>query len=431
MRHALTILTTTGLVLTALGACSLKSGDDDDDANTGGVGVAQGGGGVVLQGGSSNGGATTGNKGGGAGTGGAGNSTGGGNTPEACPDVGLPADCGSSSQTADIKTVNMLLVVDKSASMSDTPTGFNDNKWAALATALQTALTDVREQMNLGMILYPFNPNPMTGVDSSCTVADGPDAVNVPIGPGTNTVPDIVRIVQDTVPDGGTPTAAALQAAYNYYTTGAGASLPGDKYVMLATDGGPNCNTLNTNCKDDINQCTAYLDKKCTPVDANCCVKSTGVVRGELCLDATAVVNNITKLKNAGITTYVVGIPGTEVYANYLDSFAEASGQIAPMGRKFYEVSAAGGVDALTKTFSSIVTQLVHSCDIPLDPAPDDPMLVNVAIDCELKKPNEVGAGWTIDPAGPTLTLLGSTCERIKESGAKRVDLYYGCRPPQ
>src|SRR6188508_1398856 len=102
MRHALTILTTTGLVLTALGACSLNSGDDDDDANTGGVGVAQGGGGVVLQGGSSNGGA--GNKGGGAGTSGSGNSTGGGDKPEACPDVGLPADCGSSSQTADLKT---------------------------------------------------------------------------------------------------------------------------------------------------------------------------------------------------------------------------------------------------------------------------------------------------------------------------------------
>ena len=30
--------------------------------------------------------------------------------------------------------------------------------------------------------------------------------------------------------------------AYDYFTTGAGKSLSGDRFVLLATDGGPNCN---------------------------------------------------------------------------------------------------------------------------------------------------------------------------------------------
>src|SRR5437868_2299358 len=55
---------------------------------------------------------------------------------------------------------------------------------------------------------------------------------------------------------GGTPTAHALQLASEYFTTGSGKNLAGDKYVLLATDGGPNGNALTC----DAMTCTTNLD---------------------------------------------------------------------------------------------------------------------------------------------------------------------------
>src|ERR1051325_3020941 len=107
MRHALRLFTTMGLALTgAMVACSLKGGDDDDDSATTGGSSNTGGTIVSITGGSTNNGGTS------------GSSTGGGPSgPEECPDTGLPKECGSSAETADVKTVNMMLVVDKSGSM--------------------------------------------------------------------------------------------------------------------------------------------------------------------------------------------------------------------------------------------------------------------------------------------------------------------------
>ncbi|HWA74303.1 MAG TPA: hypothetical protein VG937_18290 [Polyangiaceae bacterium] len=430
MRHALRLFTTLGLVLTgAMVACSLKGGDDDDDsgATTGGT-TSTGGIGIGITGGSTSNGGSNGGKG----------NTGGAPTgPAECPDTGLPKECGSSAETADIKTVNMMLVVDKSGSMVDTPDGFAENKWVSLGGALQTALSEVADQMNFGLILYPYDPNAgTTQKDVTCSVVDGPQAVNVPIGEGIKTVPQIVRIVQDTSPSGGTPTAAALRAALNYYTTGGGASVAGDKYVLLATDGGPNCNPLNTACSTDPNLCTVNLDSK-NPGSSvkcnmtNCCIRNSGVY-AEQCLDHLEVIDAIRQLKNAGVTTYVVGIPGTEAYASYLDQFAEASGQLNPNAPpKYYSVEASGGVEGLADVFKGIVTQLVHSCDIPLKEPPTDVNKVNVAIDCQLEAPTNPTGGWEIDTTSDPnkLILKGETCANVQINGAKRVDLYYGCPP--
>jgi len=426
MRHALRLFTTLGLALTgALVACSLQGGDDDDDsaATTGGAANATGGIGVSFTGGTSSGGKN--------GTGGAPSG------PAECQDIDLPKECGSSAETADIKTVNMMLVVDKSGSMLDKPSGFAENKWISLGGALQTALSDVAEQMNFGLILYPYDPDASGAQEGvTCNVEDGPTAVNVPVGDGVRTVPQIVRIVQDTTPSGGTPTAAALRAALNYYSTGAGSTLAGDKYVLLATDGGPNCNDLNTACQNDPDLCTVNLDSKNpdSPVKCNmvnCCIRN-GSVYAEQCLDHMEVIDAIRQLKTAGVTTYVVGIPGTEAYASYLDQFAEASGQLNPEAPpKYYSVDAAGGVEGLADVFKGIVTQLVHSCDIPLKEPPTDVNRVRVAIDCQVEDPTTATGGWEIDTSMEPnrLILKGETCANVQTNGATRVDLYYGCPP--
>ena len=54
------------------------------------------------------------------------------------PSNGAPDGCGQSSIQASSKVVNVLLVIDKSGSMTTTPTGFATDKWTAMKTALSS-----------------------------------------------------------------------------------------------------------------------------------------------------------------------------------------------------------------------------------------------------------------------------------------------------
>ena len=169
------------------------------------------------------------------------------NTRPPCAELSELSRCGNVGVQAEIRTANILLVIDKSGSMHDTPTGFSTDKWIALKTALQTALTEVADDINFGLLLYPFSTAKTIPVDCAidecCRFPQRIQSVRTPIEIGTASVPKITAELEKTAPGGGTPTAAALKGAYEYFTTGAGAALQGDKYVLLATDGGPNCNS--------------------------------------------------------------------------------------------------------------------------------------------------------------------------------------------
>jgi hypothetical protein len=145
-------------------------------------------------------------------------------------------------------------------------------------------------------------------------------------------------------------------------------------------------------------------------------------------LDAAAVVEKIRALAEAGVPTFVIGIPGTERYAEYLSEFATAGGVPNPhSGAAYYAVSAAGGVEELTRTFVDITTHLVRSCDVELGAAAPDRNLLNVAVDCEVV-PFQDGGGWGLSAEAPaTLKLVGETCQRVMREGARRIDVLYGC----
>jgi hypothetical protein len=128
------------------------------------------------------------------------------------------------------------------------------------------------------------------------------------------------------------------------------------------------------------------------------------------------------------VPTFVIGIPGTESYAQYLNRFAVAGGVPNPSAPPdYYAVAAEGGVEGLTQTFIDITTHLVRSCEVELGPLAPDKELVNVAVDCDVV-PFEDGAGWSIGAATPnTLVLAGEACRRVRREGARRIDVVYGC----
>jgi hypothetical protein len=348
--------------------------------------------------------------------------------PPACDELVGLGDCGSNAVEASFRTPNMLVVIDKSGSMND-PFG-GRSKWEAMKEALDAALSAAAERIAFGLELYPFpedpsQPIPLNCGDQCCEHASSPNAINVPIEAGTTAVPKIKTALAATAPGGGTPTAVALQRAYEYFTEGAGASLDGDRYVLLATDGGPNCNA-ERECAAAT--CTAVMDGNCP--DDKCC--SLGTTQShQQCLDDEATLAQIEALKSAGIATFVVGIPGTEAYRTYLNRFADAGGVPHQGGTdSYFAVDESGGATGLTTVFTEITRQLVRSCSIQLTKDPPRLDDINVAINCRVIPPSSPdGSGWQVDEntEPSTVVLSGPMCDWIKSTGAERVDILFGC----
>jgi hypothetical protein len=226
--------------------------------------------------------------------------------------------------------------------------------------------------------------------------------------------------------------AAALSRALDYYVTGDGFGLTGDKYVLLVTDGGPNCDTAAVpSC--EATACTRNLDPdpNCN-TNTNCCSTAALAVN---CLDDTSVTAQIQALAAAGIKTIVVGIPGSDPYVPYLNAFAQAGGKPQTGGTTdYYAVAESAGASGLAQTLHAITIDLVKSCVITYTTPPQDPEQVTVLVNCNPipRDPMDGGDGsyWTLDQGAKTITIGGPTCDTILNEGVNRVDYVFGCKIP-
>lgn len=433
-----------GLVIAA---CSSKSTDTGGgtagNTNGGGAGGAGGMGGTA---GRTSTAPATGGKVAASSTGGAATSVGGStgvNSSSYCNGILAGKSCSQTSLQANVRTVNMLIVLDESGSMNDALTTGGATKWAIMQNALNSALSTptVEQNINFGLLLFPYLAAGITANSSpsdSCNVPSDSTAVSVPITAGATGLQNVLDKIAGQSPGGGTPTAAALTQAYNYFTNGDGRNLTGSKWVLLATDGGPNCN-FGLTCTAAT--CTQNMDGLCgngPTTTVNCCASPNGYI----CLDDAAATSEITALNLASINTFVVGVPGSQPYAAVLNSFAKAGGvanTAAGATEEYYEISGTSAAQAeadLIAAFGTITTQLVKTCDIQLARTPLDNTQVNVAIDCALQQPVPVNSpadagvnGFYIDntkePAH--LILVGAPCNNILTNGALRVDVIEGC----
>jgi hypothetical protein len=339
---------------------------------------------------------------------------------------GIPeVSCGASPYSASTKPVNMLLVIDRSGSMAD-PYGTGESKWAVLQLALAQALEGAKKSIAFGLELFPYSDEPKPPM---CALPQGSASIQVPIGPGETTVPLVLAHLAKE-PAGGTPTAAALGNAYDFFMTGDGRLLTGDKYVLLATDGGPNCNASHAAC--DATACTTNLDGECPGIDAggpaNCCDLPNNL-GATLCVDDQETTNQLARLKAAGIRTFVVGLPGTDAYASYLDQFATAGDGKNPNAPPLYfNVDTATGVAGLAAVFTAITKELITTCRFQLASVPPDPKLLNVTIDGVII-PQLGPDGWMLDSSTtpPTVVIKGTTCSRVQTLGAESAQVVYGC----
>jgi hypothetical protein len=333
---------------------------------------------------------------------------------------GGDGNCGSTRLEAALP--NVLLVVDKSLSMKQTPPGFDSNKWDALYTALEATFADAEANINFGLDVYP-------AIEAeTCEMPSTADIV-VPIQSGAPAT--ILSEIENTTPSGGTPTAAALARALEYFENGEGAALKGEKFVLLATDGGPNCNT-NLSC--DPEACTLNIENKC-PANTNCCdpVDSGDPDGREKCLDEDASMAAVAALAEKGIKTFVVGIPGTEAYAATLDLLAAESGVTNPDAPPdYFAVTADGsGAGGLSDVLKTITTELIRSCRLELEENPPALRNLFVVVDGVEAKRDDPD-GWQLvddnDPTTPPIVeLTGALCEQVENEGVEYINISYGC----
>ena len=361
------------LISTCVG-CGFNPGQPGEtlgsSTGAGGSGTSTGSGNGGVNGGGTGIGLTSGNGGGGG-------------------DVGLGtggASCGQSSVPVMPEPPDILIVQDKSLSMDQDSTGANCNtpgcsKWSQVSAAMSTVVMGTQATVNWGLIFF--------GSDNMCGVGTTP---NVPIAANNYTA--VSGAYAGNQPSSYTPTESAVNAAVAYMKT---VTDTNPKYLLLATDGLPNCKPGDRTVTDD---------------------DSPGAT--------TAVANAVA----AGFNTFVVGI-GNTMGEMTLNGFATAGGEPqtgSADGNSFYEVnSTADLVTALNK-----IVGIVASCTIPLTGVPAN--LTNVAVSVDdasgnpTKVPQDPANGWSYTGTSmTTIQLNGSYCDSIKNGTYSNVQFVYSC----
>jgi hypothetical protein len=295
-------------------------------------------------------------------------------------------------------------------------------KWDLLKDQLVDALGRAEEDLSYGMLLFPDSDD-VELTDLMCEMPAG-STINVPVAQGPDARADIETVLDDTAPAGSTPTAAALGRALEYFTNGEGRDLEGDNYVLLATDGGPNCNS-EASCGPD--RCIPNIAGICPESVDNCCESVP-----ESCVDDQATTDALDALRKAHVKTFIVGIPGSELFSGFLDDFAEAGDMArtptsdAPY--RYYKVEAAGNMQGLSDVLIEITGSLITRCDLQLEEEPPDLAKLNVYVD-GIVVPQEGDDGWSVEGSTdpPTIHIKGETCRRIETEGAESVSVQYGC----
>ena len=206
--------------------------------------------------------------------------------------------------------------------------------------------------------------------------------------------------------DGSTPTAASLRLALDYYQTLADGI--DNRYVLLATDGAPNC----------------------TLVDAWSSGDALGAANAA-CADALAEVNAMVAL---GVRVIVLGV-GTGLAddpsgdATCLDALAHAGGVAASPGYPgFFTLSDSQQLHmVIEELFGGIVrppcsVRLPNKVAIPL----------NMAVYFDGKQiPRSQVDGWQLDSLThpQAVIITGTYCDQIQDFQIAQVEVGYDCTP--
>jgi hypothetical protein len=331
--------------------------------------------------------------------------------------------CGSQSIPAITNPPNLSFIIDHSGSMGEELAGSGLSKYENARVALSHVLGAIGHRVNYGALIFPGLAG-VTGCeagDELMPVAPGDPPSYARDGKTGPRLKDLLGRLSIANVDGGTPAAATLSKALATLS-----ALEGDTYVILITDGAPNCNE-DLSCKPsacipNIEGLT-YGGFDCS-TGVNCCAPTTEHPQANLsCVDEQASLQAVQALTDAGIKTFVVGMPGSEPYENLLDAMADVGGTARTGSPKYYSVA---DTDALEQALKAIAASVAISCEIPLDYEPPDRDFLNVYFDGKVVEYDpEAGWEWTDDGH---VAIRGAACEQLSAGEVLEVQILAGCK---
>jgi len=296
-----------------------------------------------------------------------------------------PPNCGITKHSAERLPPDVLIVLDRSLSMNDQVMPINDlggllncllvgpcpSKWQDMTGAINSSVAASASTVSWGLKFFPD--------DGACAAGI---MVAVPVAP--NNTSAINMAIAATRPGGFTPTTAGLQSAGRYLM---GLTDANPKFIVLATDGQPNCGGGNQGTTDD-----------------------------------QAAIDTVGGLAGAGIPVFVIGVAtqGSTADAT-LSSMATAGGKPRAATPPYYPVAV--GAD-LVAALQAIGSQVI-SCTFEI-PVPPDPN--NIAVDADgMRVPKDPSNGWSYGPNMTSIQLNGSWCTNLQNGTVTSVEATFAC----
>lgn len=345
---------------------------------------------------------------------------------------------------------NFYFVIDASGSMQERMPGSNESRYRTAIAAISDMLEGVQTRVNFGAAVFP---NTFAG--ASCEAGnevfpleDGSKSTK-----GTTTLDTLEIKLQGYAPEGGSPVSPTLNALYP--TLG---SFEGATYVFLLSDGAPNCN-LARSCEAD--ECilnlehTTFDDGTTCDDSLNCCAPDWFP---HLCLDRDPTLDELTRLAERDIATYIIGMPGGALYADLLNEMAIAAGTprtkptqptktdggaadmvdggssvdataLAPPeveppddGLLYYQISDA---QSLALALAALSREILIDCTLQLDFAPTNPDFLQVTAGDDVLTEDQ----WQLS-SNTQVELLGAACTDWKAGKLPQVRVQQTCRGP-
>lgn len=335
--------------------------------------------------------------------------------------------CGSEIIPVTTKPLNLYFLLDRSGSMSEYLDEGSLTRYQAAVEAILEVLETVGHRTRYGLSVAP-DPRAVAAMCDPgrevLAVTPGDPACFGKAGERGPVLTSLARDLARLGPQGATPLGATLESLVDTLL-----DFDGDTVLILATDGAPNCNAeVACNADACIPNIEGFaFDSADGPIACddsfNCCDPELTVPNARLnCIDAKRTEAALDDLFEAGIRTYVVGLPGSEPYRDILDGFAEAGGAARTGDTAYYAVSDS---EELSKVLLDIGLAVTTDCELELELVPPDRDLVNVYFDAEVV-PFDEENGWHWLDDG-TISLEGEACSELESGNVFGVEVLAGC----
>ncbi|MBC8133471.1 MAG: VWA domain-containing protein [Deltaproteobacteria bacterium] len=296
---------------------------------------------------------------------------------------GADSLCPANTFTASNLPPDLLIVLDRSGSMLEDPmTGMSQptsptNKWAQTTTALNQVVGQTQDKIRWGLKFFGSPGGGACGVN---------DMAEVPVGPMNAAA--IAAAIATGDPGSNTPTRAAVTQAAAYLRTVTDLN---PKFILLATDGQPNCRT--------------------------------GGGGGGSATDDAAAIAAVATVAAMGFPTFVIGIATTGTAGHDTLSMMAVNGGYPRTGDpRYYPVTTSAD---LATALGIIQGMIALPCQFQLGGVPQDLNAVTVTVGGQ----PVVRPDWMYAPGNRAIIFpeAGATCMGLKSGALKDVIIKLPC----